>query len=202
MVRCFSAQINPKIVNPNIFLFKVFKLIDNVSVLIDSFVYCSGFISVGDNVSVWHHQWEVLWQHQELDTKYRRGKCYTFTILRKFPGNILSSPLNSSYSTLQQTWKGWSLGTNVTSMTSDRCPETEERRWWKALNNHNKDVLYFWLVFLPLLPAGSWLWNQVHGDECKGKHQCGERECCSFFQLNEMWILVTFISLGAPYVFF
>lgn len=34
----------------------------------------------------------------------------------------------SLHSTLQQMWKGWSSGTNVMSMTSDRCPKTEERR--------------------------------------------------------------------------
>lgn len=91
--------------------------------------------SVGHHVSVWHYQWEVIWQYQELDTKYRRGNHCTFTILF---GESFSWPFwvhhqLSSCSTLQQMWKGWSLETNVTSMTSDRCPKTEERRWGSTL---------------------------------------------------------------------
>lgn len=35
----------------------------------------------------------------------------------------------------QQMWRGWSLGTNVMSMTSDRCPKKEERRWVIHLTN-------------------------------------------------------------------
>lgn len=38
-----------------------------------SYVFSSMNLS-GHHVSVWHYQWEVLWQHQELDTEYRRGK--------------------------------------------------------------------------------------------------------------------------------
>lgn len=29
--------------------------------------------SPGHHVGIWHHQWEVIWQHQELDTEHRRG---------------------------------------------------------------------------------------------------------------------------------
>lgn len=117
-----------------------------------SYVFSSMKLS-GHHVSVWHYQWEVLWQHQELDTEYRRGKilywcvCILESILGidrlqralesaqlwahfvadSFPVCSLCQP--SFHSTLQQMWKGWSLGTNVMSMISDKYPKTEERRW-------------------------------------------------------------------------
>lgn len=78
-------------------------------------------------------------------------------------GNLSSWPFRahpqpSSCSTLQQTWKGWSSGTNATSMTSGRCPKTEERRWWSALRiaNSKKRFSITYSGFLFLSFAFSW----------------------------------------------
>lgn len=89
----------------------------------------------------------------------------------------------------QQMWKGWSLGTNVTSMTSVRYPKRKERRWDDEVDILNlfespvgETCLFSWLVLLNtdpdlclLLSAGAGVRHQVHGDQCKGQHQ--RREC-------------------------
>lgn len=34
------------------------------------------YLYLGNYAGVWHHKWEVFWQHKKLDKKHRGGKCF------------------------------------------------------------------------------------------------------------------------------
>lgn len=107
---------------------------------------------LGHHASLRHHQWKVLRKHQELDTKHRRGRVFLHLQLAPLHRCCFSCgcrfivwPPPLPHSTPQQMWRGWSWGTNVTSMTSGRSLKSEERRW----------SLWFieWPLFLVLCSA-------------------------------------------------
>ena len=62
--------------------------------------------SPGHNVSIWHHQWEVLWQHQELDPQYWGGWliAHTLNMGKKYINSAHLSETNLSHYICTHNW--------------------------------------------------------------------------------------------------
>lgn len=86
-------------------------------------------------------------------------------------------------------WKGWSSETNVTSMTSDRCPKTEERRWWKALWITKTKNNFIFTYCTPPPFAASW-----HLTMESSSWRLVQRRTSMW----RMWVCVMFFCLDAP----